>query len=49
MSSLAHLSGGKGTEMDGGVDVIEFPGGSALCVRKGTSIVTESIVDALAA
>lgn len=51
-----HLAGGKGTEgignfdtgSGGGIDVVELAGGTAVCVRKGTSIITEVIADALA-
>lgn len=43
-----HLAGGKGTDHTGGVDVVELPDELAVCVRQGASIITESIVDAMA-
>jgi len=48
-----HLSGGKGTADfgdggSGGVDIFELPGGAAVIVRKGPSIITESIADDVA-
>jgi len=52
-----HLCGGKGTaghgHLDaghgGGVDVVELQGGTAVCIRRGPCIITESIADSLAA
>jgi hypothetical protein len=49
-----HLCGGKGaagvmhTGSAGGVEVVELPGSTAVCVRHGSCIITESIADALA-
>lgn len=53
--AYVHLSGGKGTEGlgafdsgdGGGVDLVELPDG-AVCVRKGRTLVTETIAEALA-